>query len=182
MIYFIADTHFGHANIIKLCSRPFASLCEMENTIIDNWNKKVTNADTVYIVGDMFFSLNNLENILSKLKGKKILVEGNHDDRWLKKIDLNKYFEMVVPLINTYVGDRAITLCHYPLLEWKGSRKVGSKKQSYLIHGHIHNKRSSDYNLLFKNDHALNAGVDINNFEPVTLDELIFNNKNFKAK
>ena len=182
MVYFIADTHFGHENIVKLCNRPFSSLEEMEQTIINNWNKKVTNADMVYIVGDLFWKSIDAGELLRKLKGKKILLEGNHDGVWLKKTDTYKYFVEIAPLINTYIGDKAVTICHYPLIEWKGSRKVGSRKQSYLIHGHIHNKVKPEYSSLFNNDHALNAGVDINNFTPVTLEELIKNNIEFKKQ
>lgn len=55
MIYYISDLHFGHSNIIKLCGRPFQSLEEMNNVLINNWNSKVTNGDKVYIIGDLFF-------------------------------------------------------------------------------------------------------------------------------
>lgn len=68
MIYYISDLHFGHSNIIKLCNRPFQTLEEMNNALINNWNSKVTNGDKVYIIGDLFFrSQNNPEEILSKL-------------------------------------------------------------------------------------------------------------------
>ena len=55
MIYFTADTHFDHANIIRFCNRPFATVGEMNEALIANWNRKVHGNDTVYILGDMFF-------------------------------------------------------------------------------------------------------------------------------
>ena len=55
MIYFTADTHFGHYNVIRFCDRPFASAEEMDEAMIQNWNDRVTGNDTVYILGDMFF-------------------------------------------------------------------------------------------------------------------------------
>lgn len=54
MIYFTADTHFGHCNVIRFCDGPFASAEEMDEAMIQNWNERVTGNDTVYILGDKF--------------------------------------------------------------------------------------------------------------------------------
>ena len=53
--FFIADTHFGHKNIIKYCNRPFANIEEMNETLIENWNKAVSAEDAVYILGDFAY-------------------------------------------------------------------------------------------------------------------------------
>lgn len=65
MIFFTADTHFGHANILKLCGRPFDTIEEMNEKMIGNWNDRVKGTDTVYIVGDMFFRCSDAETILN---------------------------------------------------------------------------------------------------------------------
>ncbi len=52
MVYFISDTHFGHRNVLKLCNRPFETIEEMNETIIANWNSRVSGNDTVFIVGN----------------------------------------------------------------------------------------------------------------------------------
>ena len=99
MIFFTADTHFGHANILKLCGRPFDTIEEMNEVMIGKWNDRVKGTDTVYIVGDMFFRCSDAETILKRLKGKKRLVIGNHDSSWINKVDLKRYFVSVDNLL-----------------------------------------------------------------------------------
>ncbi len=55
MVFFIADTHVGHANVLKLCGRPFETIEQMNETFIENWNRRVTGRGSVYVIGDMFF-------------------------------------------------------------------------------------------------------------------------------
>lgn len=179
MIYFVADLHLGHKKIIQMTNRPFSAVEEMDAALISNWNAKVKGNDTVYIIGDLIYKSQYPEKYLKQLKGKKVLLRGNHDEGWLEMIDTDKYFSNITSLLEISLCDRMITLCHYPMLEWRNSRKDG-KKRGYLIHGHIHNRVDRKYDLLFNSSNALNAGVDINNFEPVTFEELIINNENFK--
>ena len=96
MIYFTSDLHLGHKNIIKLCHRPFASLEEMDETLVSNWNQVVTNGDTVYIVGDLMFrTQNHPSDVLRRLRGKKNLILGNHDRGWLNKTEAADFFKSV---------------------------------------------------------------------------------------
>lgn len=181
MDYFIADLHFGHNNIIKLCNRPFSSVDEMDEAYISAWNAKVKKkADTVYIVGDLVWEKADPLKYIRRLNGRKVLITGNHDKKWLAKNDYSEYFDQIVPYLEIKSNNVDITLCHYPMLEWKNSRKLGSKKLGYLIHGHIHNRYCDDYKTLFMMPHALNAGADINGFAPVSLEELIKNNETHK--
>ena len=175
-VFFTSDNHFGHANIIKYCNRPYLSTEDMDEDLIDRWNKRVGQNDTVFITGDMIFRLNgNPEELLEKLKGKKHLIIGNHDSYWMKHVNLNKYFQSVNSYLETTDGQHRLIFSHYPMLSWNHQRK------SYMIHGHIHNDTSMDYWPMIKaRDNLLNAGVDVNNFEPVSLEELIKNNRKFK--
>lgn len=73
MIYFTSDLHLGHKNIIRLCNRPFSSIEEMDAVLIENWNRKVHQNDTVYILGDLMFrSEKPPEEYLRQLKGRSI--------------------------------------------------------------------------------------------------------------
>ena len=180
MIFFTADTHFGHENIIKLCNRPFSSVQEMDEAMVKNWNEKVKKDDTVYIVGDFVWKASDLEKYASELNGKKILIQGNHDN-WVAGGQFNKYFAKISKYQEIYVDGRLITLCHYPMLEWKNSLKAGTDKVGYLIYGHIHNCVKPQYEYLFSMPNAFNAGVEINNYAPVSFEELIENNLKFTA-
>lgn len=175
MIYFTADTHFGHANVVKMCQRPFPDVEAMNEAMIAAWNDRVHGNDTVYIVGDMFFRCEDPESILKRLKGKKRLIVGNHDGSWMGKVELARYFISVDLYLEISDGAHALTLCHYPLLTWKHAKK------SYMVHGHIHANTDADFwPLLRIRDNVLNAGVDVNGYMPVTFGELLENNRRFK--
>lgn len=118
MIYFTADTHFGHDNVIRFCNRPFSCAAEMDEALIANWNGRVKGNDTVYILGDMFFRSTNFEEILKRLKGRKRLIVGNHDGSWMTKADISRYFASIDKFLETTDGQHALTLCHYPMLTW----------------------------------------------------------------
>ncbi len=79
--FFIADTHFGGENIRRYENRPFATVAEMDEKLIEHWNQIVTEKDTVYVLGDFSdYREDKMDRkILSKLNGNKILVMGNHD-------------------------------------------------------------------------------------------------------
>lgn len=177
MIYYTADTHFGHKNIINLCGRPFADADEMDEALISNWNARVRKRDTVYIVGDMFYRCADAAGILKRLNGKKHLIVGNHDGSWLGGLDPLAYFISFEPMLEIRDCNRLITLCHYPLLTWN------REKRSFMIHGHIHNNTDLDFwPLLAARENVLNAGTEINAYSPVTFDELMKNNTAFKQR
>ncbi|MBQ6173655.1 MAG: metallophosphoesterase [Clostridia bacterium] len=175
MIYFTADTHFGHEAVIHMCGRPFDTLEEMNEALIANWNSRVKGTDTIYILGDLFFRCEDPEAILRRLKGRKHLLLGNHDSSWIRRVDLRHCFVRVERLIEEGINETGMTLCHYPLLTWR------HQKRSFMIHGHLHRKTSDDFwPLLCARERTLNAGVDINGYRPVTLEELIENNRIWK--
>ena len=179
MIFFTADQHFGHANIIKHSARPFSSVEEMDAAFLANWNGVVKPQDTVYILGDLFFrNTVSAEDYLRRLNGKKHLVFGNHDKDWMKKTDLPRFFESVERMSEINDGAHRITLCHYPMMTWNHIAKG-----SYMIHGHIHNNTDADYFKLIRNmPNILNAGVDVNGYYPVNFNTLLKNNEQFKME
>ena len=177
MTFFTSDLHFGHFNIIRLCGRPFATAEEMDEAMVAKWNAKVKADDTIYILGDLFFRSKNVESILKHLGGRKHLVLGNHDHTWTGKVRLGDCFESVQTIKEIDAGGIPATLCHYPMLSYPQERR------GYMIYGHIHNNTGDDYwPLIMRRPRMLNAGVDVNGFEPVTFEELVANNMAFRER
>lgn len=82
-IFFTADQHFGHARIIDLCGRPFSDVDEMNNSLVERWNRVVTERDTVFVLGDWALGrIRDTIKLTDRCNGTKILVSGNHDRCW----------------------------------------------------------------------------------------------------
>jgi calcineurin-like phosphoesterase family protein len=174
MIFFTADTHFFHNNIIRSCERPFKTLVEMHDSMIQKWNSCVADRDEIYILGDFAYKAAGKEvnSILSRLKGKKYLVRGNHE-RYLADSAFDpKAFEWVKDYYSFIHQGRKIVLFHYPILEWEGAFH-----RSLMLYGHIHNRgeKEPDYGEKFKllGPRAINVGVDVNDFYPVCIDRIL---------
>jgi calcineurin-like phosphoesterase family protein len=154
MIYFIADTHFCHTNILKYANRPFETIEECEDTIINNINHFVQKEDTLIIIGDFCFGNGkewrekrqriNCENL--------ILVRGNHDHQIPKD-----QFLMIVDYIEMTICKKKVLVKHYPYrVPWlkRMWRRYFTKgfdvrfidrrpvdKGHWLIHGHTHSDK-----------------------------------------
>lgn len=85
MKFYTSDLHLGHNNVIEFENRPFKDLDEMDKSIIQKWNNKVSKGDSVYILGDLsFYKGEKTNEILRQLNGNKYLITGNHDSVFLK--------------------------------------------------------------------------------------------------
>ena len=174
-IFYTSDIHFGHANVIKYSKRPFDSVEEMNEALIKIWNSKVSDLDTVYILGDMFNKIDKSPEIyLKRLNGKKILIKGNHED-WLKDKNLEKYFDGIYDYLEIKDAGRDVVLFHFPMIEWNNKNKG-----TIHLYGHVHNMRSKESFHIYEKETAFNVGVDVNDLEPCTLDEIIEKKKEKK--
>ena len=175
MIYFTADTHFYHANIIHLCNRPFSDITEMNRKLTQNWNAYITDKDEVYILGDFIYKSTAEEaaQIIRKLKGKKYLIKGNHD-LFLEDANFNtSVFEWIKDYHILVYKKLKLVLFHYPILEWQGF--FGNALHLY---GHVHNAQkdpSQAERFAILGERAVNVGVDVNNFFPVSIESIIKN-------
>lgn len=177
MNYYISDMHIGHKNALKFDGRPFQSVEEMNETLIVNWNRKVTDEDDVWVLGDFCYrSEKDPALYLKQLKGKKHLIIGNHDKVTVNSSSALSYFESVERLQHIKDREYNVIVCHFPLADWNAKHRG-----SYHIYGHIHNNKDEVYEFMKRQERALNAGCMINNYEPVTIEELIENNRRFRC-
>lgn len=163
--FYTSDLHFGHKNILAWENRPWNSVEEMDTGLIERWNNKVRDEDHVWILGDLTFYKDARKNIglVSQLKGHKHLIRGNHD-YFVNSGYLNKFFETIDQYKRIQDNGREVILCHYPIHCWD-KMKYGS----YHLYGHVH----GDPDWQLNQPNSFNVGVDVNNWEPKTLDELL---------
>ncbi len=142
-----SDTHWGHEAVIGNCKRPFTSVTEMDEQLIANWNAAVEPDDIVVHVGDFsFHKPAKTEEIVQRLNGKIILVEGNHDTHLLDKYPkiallfagVHKMLEVRV-YTHGVADPQRITFCHYSMRIWNHSHHG-----AYHIYGHSHGSLADD--------------------------------------
>lgn len=172
MIYYASDLHFGHASVIRHDNRPFADAEEMDRVLMERWNAAVGDADDVYVVGDFCYrSGRTADWYLKRLAGRKHLIVGNHDWLTLRNPKAVAMFASIAPLLEIEDEGRAVVLCHYPLAEWRNSRRG-----AWHVYGHIHNRRNATWEFMRTLPRALNAAVAVNGYAPVTFGRLVENN------
>lgn len=167
-IFFTSDTHFNHRNILNFCPESRAeanSIKEMNDLIIQRWNEVVTDEDVVYHLGDVAFSNPQLApTLLKQLKGKKILIKGNHDNpKFIRNI--SRFFDEVCEYKELRLDDGTnIVLFHYPIVHW--NRKDHG---AYHLYGHVHGKEIPE----LKNTRSMDVGIDTRkDFKPYTWEEI----------
>jgi len=153
MRYYIADCHFYHRNLLtEMDSRGFKSVEQMNEVMIEKWNKKVHAHDEVVILGDLSLGSGQETNqILHRLKGKLYLIRGNHDDRYLKDKDFDvSRFVWIKDYAEIHDNKRKIVLMHYPIFCYNGQFRRGpdGTPLTYMLHGHIH--KTEDQKLVDK--------------------------------
>lgn len=160
-IFIVSDTHFGHENILKFRDgktnelvRNFSDVHDMNEYMVDRWNKTVNEDDIVYHLGDVYFD--NGHEVLPRLKGRKRLILGNHDNA--KSPYLQKYFQKI--LMWRMFPEFNCLLTHVPVHE------STLFKVQYNLHGHIHQNASPS-------DRHINCSVEVQDYMPRLITDLI---------
>jgi len=141
----------------------------MNKQLIKNWNSVIKYNDDVYILGDIFYreSVVDANEILSKLKGRKYLIKGNHDTFIEKKGIDTSVFEWIKNYHVLKYDKRKFVLFHFPIYSWQSSRKG-----SIHLYGYVHNNEHEVVNEVLGNN-SYNVGADLNNFTPISIYEVI---------
>lgn len=171
MRFFTADTHFFHHNVIHYCARPWATVEDMNEGLIANWNSVVAPNDEIIIAGDFVFGgVEKGKSIVSRLNGKKILVRGNHCQKQSKMLRMG--FDVVVDSLVLDIGGVSVNVSHYPYVPKdvdEDTRYLDRRVKDngdWLIHGHVHCTWKIRRNMI-------NVGVDVWDFRPVSEKEIL---------
>lgn len=159
-IYVISDLHLSHHNMA--ISRGFDNIEQHDNHIIDSWNKVINKQDTVWILGDITMEKSGPYELLSKLKGYKRVILGNHDQPQHIQ-ELKKY----VNSICAYHQYKHLMLSHIPIHPSEFEYRINKN-----IHGHLHFKNIMKCGLI-KDDRYVNVCCEQVNYTPVLLKSLL---------
>jgi calcineurin-like phosphoesterase family protein len=186
MLWFTSDEHYGHKNIIRYCSRPFADVRHMEEHLVQKHNAVVWDEDTVIHLGDFaFLPRHEVQRILERLNGRHFIVRGNHDPT--AAVLKEAGFVGLIPNGEAYATfsgfdaaaaledpDPDIVLSHYPYwrdelaeFDLKYRDRMPRDRGDWLIHGHTHNFHPR------VRDRQINVGVDNWDFSPVSFETIL---------
>ena len=173
-VWFTADTHFFHKNILIHCNRPFTDVEEMNDKIVENWNSLVKPDDMVFHLGDFCFgTLEHWKSIRSRLNGSIRLIRGNHDKIQTSQItdlfeSVNDYLKIRVEDKEANQGWQYLILSHYAFRVWDQAHYG-----SFHLYGHSHGNLPDDPDSL-----SFDVGVDCHEFKPISYDQV----KNIMSK
>jgi calcineurin-like phosphoesterase family protein len=183
-VWFTADLHLGHTNIIDYSHRPFRDADSMNRALIEGWNETVDPGDEVWVLGD--FAMGKIADtlpVVAELHGRKILLAGNHDrcwthhrrgSGWTERYIEAGFGEIRQGTVRLGIGSRSVTACHFPYQgdshdKDRFSEHRPADKGQWLLHGHVHDKWR-------QRGRMINVGVDAWKYRPVseaTLADLI---------
>lgn len=177
-IWFTSDLHFNHKGVMGFHPkfRAFDSVETMDNALIDMWNSSVADDDIVFDLGDFCFGDEaRIAKIAKRLKGKHILIHGNHDSK-IKRAALDELFFARFDYLRLDIARSGQKYCfalfHYPIFEWDRMHYG-----AFHLYGHVH-----DTDLVgFLGERSLNVCYD-NLGRLISLEEVISMLKNKPLK
>jgi len=164
MDYIISDLHLGHGNIIEYCDRPFDSVEEMNQTLVENWNAAIGPGDEVLFGGDLTVSWANthLLDWLDRLHGELVFLIGNHDETVFSEVD-------GVDFIQQFRFEHRGAPFHAVHDPADGP----SSPTGWLFHGHYHNNWSDEFPFVDHDERRVNFSVELLGYRPLATDRLV---------
>ena len=154
--WFTADLHFGHANIIDYCGRPFADSTAMNEALIQRWNAHIQPDDTVWVLGDVALGrIDESLRLVGRLNGRKLLLAGNHDRcwdghgrraaRWTERYVDAGFGSVLQGEVSMTIGDQEVVACHFPYRgdsheQDRYADRRPADRGAWLLHGHVHGR------------------------------------------
>lgn len=158
----LSDPHFGHANVIRYCDRPYANVDEMNLAILKNCQTDIRPEDQVYILGDLAMNIARNAWLVEQIPGHKHLILGNHDHFRQVEKRLGSAFEWIrdyAVVKPVEAPDERLVLLHFPIEVWNGRHRG-------WIHAHGHSHGNTPHQRLLNG--RVDVGVDCWNMHPVT--------------
>lgn len=178
--WWTADMHVGHQRIIELAGRPFSSVEEMNETIVDRWNGAVAPDDTVWVLGDVAMGpIGESLALCGRLAGRKLLVLGNHDrpfaghpgrrEAWAERYRTEGGFTEILSNCDgvAFPGvPEPVAVSHFPYEgDSHGEDRFVEHRLTdtgrWLLHGHVHGAWKV-------RGRQINVGCDVWDFRPIT--------------
>lgn len=181
MIWFTSDTHFFHRNVIEYCNRPWHTVEEMNEGLIERWNARVKKNERIYVLGDFCFGgAKRSKEILDRLNGHKILILGNHDGPAHKMLAAG-FAEVYENHRITLPNGQSVLLSHFPYHPhtlgeedyWRIykhdtrylHKRIVDDGESILLHGHVHTQWKCQ-------GRQINVGADVWDWAPVSHEQI----------
>ena len=158
MLYFLSDTHFNHANIIKYSRRPFKNVEEMNRVLVENWVDSVEPSDVVIFGGD--FAMGRWESLYKSVSKCNIaFIRGNHDRSFYPQQGLRQ---------SIFVNCDGI-----PIFVTHSPESVPADYRGWVIHGHHHNNWMDDYPFFNPQKKTINVSVDVIGYRPISEKDIL---------
>lgn len=168
-LWLTADEHYHHRRILQYQKRPFSTVEEMNDRLIEAHNSVVGDEDVVIHVGDFSFGkAEDFARVAERLAGAHFFMDGSHD-RSMREFFAEGHGEgsqrlFLLPKLFEFTFQKTkVVLCHYAMENWWASHYGRS---SVHFHGHSHGRFCSA-------KQAVDIGVDTNNFLPYQIEDAI---------
>jgi calcineurin-like phosphoesterase family protein len=161
--YLLADAHFGDSEVMEYTARPFGSVAEMDDALLEGWNDVVGPDDEVVFVGDFAVPSEptTVRRWLNRVNGNVVFVVGDHDPgaRRSHAVRTRAAYEF-------RAGGHRFHCVHHP-------DDAPPDRDGWLVHGHVHDMRPDEYPFIDPDARRVNVGVELLGYEPLPADELV---------